>query len=68
MVAHESEVLLNNNPRQPNGLLSSGTYSERLISLSSLVGKVAPNLDVTLATRKEDEAHPVHASLATGCS
>ena len=53
------EVLLNKDPRQPGGLLSSDLYSNQVISLSSLVGKIAPNLDVALATDKDDKNHPV---------
>ena len=53
------EVLLKNDPRQPGGLLSGGRYSKSPISLSTLVGTVAPNLDVALATREEDAIQPI---------
>ena len=53
------EVLLKNDPRQPGGLLSTGPYSKNAISLSTVVGTVAPNLDVALATREEDAIQPI---------
>ena len=54
------EVLLKNHPRQPGGLLSlARPYSNSAISLSTLVGAVAPNLDVAVATVAEDATHPV---------
>ena len=53
------EVLLKNDPLQPGGLLCAGSYSNRTIPLSRLVGAVAPNLDVALVTIEEDTTHPV---------
>lgn len=53
------EVMLKTDPFQPGGLLSTGPYSKSSIPLSVLVGAVAPNLDVSLATREGDEAAPV---------
>ena len=53
------EVLLKKDPRQPGGLLSTGLYANSTISLAALVGTVAPNLDVALATVGKDATHPV---------
>lgn len=40
------EVLLKNNPEEAGGLLHMGSYSNKPISLATLVAAVAPNLDV----------------------
>ncbi|MDY0280479.1 MAG: ATP-binding protein [Salinivirgaceae bacterium] len=44
------EVLLKVNPEQPGGLLHISSYGKQTMSLASLVGAVAPNLDVAIAT------------------
>jgi hypothetical protein len=53
------EVLLKTDPLQSGGLLAVGSYSKSTILLSRLVGAVAPNLDVALATMEEDISQPV---------
>ena len=53
------EVLLKKDPRQPGGLLPPRLYSNSTISLSELVGTVAPNLDVALAAVEKEVTHPV---------
>lgn len=40
------EVLLKNHPHEAGGLLHINSYSKRTMSLATLVGAVAPNLDV----------------------
>ena len=47
------EVLLKNQPFEQGGLLSAGQGSKH-IPLSTLVGAIAPNLDVTLETVEEN--------------
>lgn len=44
------EVLLKDNPEQPGGLLHISSYGKQTMSLVALVGAVAPNLDVSIAT------------------
>jgi hypothetical protein len=44
------EVLLKDNPQQPGGLLHISSYGKQTMSLAALVGAVAPNLDVAIAT------------------
>lgn len=44
------EVLLKDNPEQPGGLLHISSYGKQTMSLAALVGAVAPNLDVAIAT------------------
>jgi hypothetical protein len=53
------EVLLKDNPEQSGGLLHIRSYDNRTMSLAALVGAVAPNLDVTIATMVKDETEPV---------
>jgi hypothetical protein len=53
------EVLLKNNPSGPAGLLYSGGYHKHLIPLALLAGAVAPNLDVALFVRQDDQDTPV---------
>lgn len=56
------EVLLKNHPLQEGGLLHINSYSKRTMSLATLVGAVAPNLDVAIETLVRDDteqvAHP----------
>ena len=53
------EVLLKNNPSEAGGLLHISSYSERTMPLDALVGAVAPNLNVEIATRVQDGTRPV---------
>jgi len=53
------EVLLKDDPFKAGGLLARAVFSNKGISLSRLVGAVAPNLDVALATIEEGELRPV---------
>jgi signal transduction histidine kinase len=53
------EVLLKNNPLQAGGLLYINSYSKRTMPLATLVGAVAPNLDVAIATMVKDGTQPV---------
>ena len=49
------EVLLKNGPRESNGILSiRGNFSWQSTSLSRLLASIAPNLDVTIDTRTEE--------------
>jgi hypothetical protein len=50
------EVLLKIQPHDPGGLLYSNSY---LMSLTALVGAVAPNLDVAIATLAKEGIEPV---------
>ena len=56
------EVLLKDNPYKPEGLLHINAYSKQTMALAKLVGAVAPNLDVAIATigkeRTESVAKP----------
>ena len=45
------EVLLKDNPREAGGLLHVSSYSKQTMQLESLVGAVAPNLDVEIAIK-----------------
>ena len=53
------EVLLKNNPLQAGGLLYVNSYSKRTMPLATLVGAVAPNLDVAIATMVKEGTQPV---------
>jgi hypothetical protein len=53
------EVLLKNHPHQAGGLLYLNSYPKRTIPLATLVGAVAPNLDVAIATLAKDGTEPV---------
>ncbi|NNU35953.1 ATP-binding protein [Rhizobium sophorae] len=53
------EVLLKIHPYQPGGLLHINSYTKRTMSLATLVGAVAPNLDVAIATLVKEGAEPV---------
>jgi hypothetical protein len=53
------EVLLKDNPFQAGGLLYINPYSKRTMPLAALVGAVAPNLDVTIATMAKEGTQPV---------
>jgi len=53
------EVLLKNNPLQAGGLLCNNSYSKRPMTLAMLVGAVAPNLDVAIATIVEEGTQTV---------
>ena len=44
------EVLLKDNPERSGGLLHISSYGNQTMSLAALVGAVAPNLDVAIAT------------------
>lgn len=53
------EVLLKDNPQEPGGLLHISSYADRTMTLAALVGAVAPNLDVTIATIVKDGTETV---------
>ncbi len=53
------EVLLKNHPHQAGGLLHINSYPKRIMPLATLVGAVAPNLDVAIATLAKDGTEPV---------
>ena len=53
------EVLLKDNPLQAGGLLYINSYSKRTMPLATLVGAVAPNLDVAIATMAKEGAQSV---------
>jgi hypothetical protein len=53
------EVLLKNHPHQAGGLLHINPYPKRIMPLATLVGAVAPNLDVAIATLAKDGTEPV---------
>jgi hypothetical protein len=53
------EVLLKDHPHQAGGLLYINSYTKRTMSLATLVGAVAPNLDVAIATLVKGGAEPV---------
>lgn len=53
------EVLLKNHPREAGGLLHINSYTKRTMSLDALVGAVAPNLDVAIATMAQEGPQPV---------
>ena len=53
------EVLLKDNPYEVGGLLAVSSYSERTMPLDALVGAVAPNLNVEIATRVQEGKRPV---------
>ena len=53
------EVLLKDNPQQPGGLLHINSYAKRTMSLAALVGAVAPNLDVAIATMVKEGTQSV---------
>ena len=53
------EVLLKNNPSEAGGLLHISSYSDRTMPLDALVGAVAPNLNVEIATRVQEGTRPV---------
>jgi hypothetical protein len=53
------EVLLKDNPQQPGGLLHISSYGKQTMSLAALVGAVAPNLDVAIATIVKEGTEPV---------
>ena len=53
------EVLLKDHPHEAGGLLHINSYTKRTMSLDALVGAVAPNLDVAIATLAQDGTQPV---------
>lgn len=53
------EVLLKHDPLQAGGLLNSNPYSKQSMSLAMLVGALAPNLDVAIATKDTSGTQPV---------
>lgn len=53
------EVLLKDNPHQAGGLLHINSFTKQTMSLGALVGAVAPNLDVAIATMVPEGAQPV---------
>ena len=53
------EILLKDNPYQAGGLLHVDSYSKRPMSLDTLVGAVAPNLDVEIVTKTQEGPHRV---------
>jgi hypothetical protein len=53
------EVLLKTHPREAGGLLHINSYTKRTMSLNALVGAVAPNLDVAIATMAQEGPQPV---------
>lgn len=53
------EVLLKDDPHQTGGLLHFNSFSKRTMSLDALVGAIAPNLDVAIATVVQESTHPV---------
>ena len=53
------EVLLEKNPYQSGGLLSAKSFPRASISLSSLVGAVAPNLDVAVSAVTGETILPI---------
>lgn len=53
------EVLLKDNPHEAGGLLHINSYTKRTMSLDALVGAVAPNLDVAIATMVREGTQPV---------
>ena len=48
------EVLLKDNPHKAGGLLDVNSYYRHTLQLDALIGTVAPNLDVELATMAQD--------------
>uniref|UniRef100_Q07NR2 ATP-binding region, ATPase domain protein domain protein n=1 Tax=Rhodopseudomonas palustris (strain BisA53) TaxID=316055 RepID=Q07NR2_RHOP5 len=53
------EVLLKSHPNDVGGLLYINSYTKRTMSLDALVGAVAPNLDVAIATLVHDGTRAV---------
>ena len=53
------EVLLKDNPCEAGGLLAVSSYSKSTMPLDALVGAVAPNLNVEIATRVQEGTRPV---------
>jgi hypothetical protein len=53
------EVLLQKDPHEAGGLLHINSFMKRTLPLSALVGSVAPNLDVAIATMAEGGEQPV---------
>ncbi|WP_315810788.1 ATP-binding protein [Bradyrhizobium sp. SZCCHNR3107] len=53
------EVLLKRHPHEAGGLLYINSYTKRPMSLSALVGAVAPNLDVAITTVVQNGIQPV---------
>ncbi len=53
------EVLLKDRPHEAGGLLHVNSYSKRTMSLDALVGAVAPNLHVAIATMVQEATQPV---------
>jgi hypothetical protein len=53
------EVLLKSHPHEAGGLLHIDSYTKRTMPLDALVGAVAPNLDVAIATLVQDVTQPV---------
>ena len=53
------EVLLKDNPREAGGLLHVSSYSKCMMQLDSLVGAVAPNLNVEIATKVDEGVRQV---------
>ncbi len=53
------EVLLKSHPHEAGGLLYINSYTKPVMSLDALVGAVAPNLDVAIATMVQDGTQPV---------
>jgi hypothetical protein len=53
------EVLLKDNPLQPGGLLYINSFSNKTMPLATLVGAVAPNLDVEIAVMVKGGTQPV---------
>lgn len=53
------EIQLSKDPQGPGGLLSQGPYPKTPLSLTRLVGAVAPNLDVVISTSETGTSKPV---------
>lgn len=53
------EVLLKTNPHETGGLLQISAYSKHFMSLSTLIGAVAPNVDVAIATFSNEGSESV---------
>jgi len=53
------EVLLRHRPHEAGGLLHINSYTQRTMSLDALVGAVAPNLNVAIATMVQEGTQPV---------
>jgi len=53
------EVLLRDDPYQKGGLLSVNAYGKQTMSLATLLGAVAPNLDVAIVTKVKESTQLV---------